>query len=854
MDEESIFLQALKKPTTADRLAFLEQACFGNAELRRSVAGLLQAHDRAGSFLQGNPGLATIDGTATERPGTVIGPYKLLEQIGEGGFGVVFMAEQQQAVRRKVALKVIKPGMDSRQVIARFEAERQALALMDHPNIARVFDGGETAGGRPYFVMELVKGVPITDYCDQSQMTPKGRLQLFIHVCQAVQHAHQKGIIHRDIKPSNVLVTLHDGTPVVKVIDFGIAKATGQQLTDKTLFTNFAQMIGTPLYMSPEQAALSGLDVDTRSDIYSLGVLLYELLTGKTPFDKERFRAAGYDEIRRIIREEEPPRPSMRVSTLAVAAATPTSTQRLSDPKRLCHLFRGELDWIVMKSLEKDRNRRYVTANALAMDIQRYLHDEPVLACQPSAGYRLRKFVRRNKAAMFAAGLIAATLVLGTLISTWQWIRAMDAERLAETRLETAKSEREHAREEQRNAQKSEFQGKHRLYDSLFAQAQASRWSGQVGRRFKGVKAVAEAAKLIPILGLDSKELLKLRNEAIACMALVDLRLDQKRPGYPPGSTLTGIAFDAEMERYARVDGNGNITVRRLASDEETVLITDIGAPALPERKPDWRMSLCFSSDGKFLAAAGDRRLRVHVPMQVWDLKGPKLLLKAEPSWDQFGQVVHFSPDSRLLAANRDDGSVSLYDVSAAKELKRFALSQRMGPLRFHPQGRMFAVCCGSRVHFLDLEGNPTMPPLSHPRPVSMLSWTADGQLLATACEDEQAYIWDVTTGKQQAICSGHRGVFYVAFSQRGDLLASASGTETRLWDPWTGKELLGTTGLATDFSADDRWLGLGVFGPDVGRWEVAGGQEYRSLHGHPGDVAIKDINSDGRLLASAAS
>ena len=342
-------------------MAFLAQACAGNGELRRDIERLLRAHERAGNFLQGNPRSATIDHPVGEGPGTVFGPYKLLEQIGEGGFGVVFMAEQQQPVRRKVALKVLKPGMDTRQVIARFEAERQALALMDHPNIARVFDGGETPTGRPYFVMELVRGIPITDFCDQNHLTIRERLELFVNVCQAVQHAHQKGIIHRDIKPSNVLVTLHDGTPVVKVIDFGIAKATGQQLTDKTLFTNFAQLIGTPLYMSPEQAALSGLDVDTRSDIYSLGVLLYELLTGTTPFDKDRLETAGYDEIRRIIREEEPPKPSTRMSTLGQAATTHRHNRK-SDPKRLSQLFRGELDWIVMKALEKDRNRRYETA------------------------------------------------------------------------------------------------------------------------------------------------------------------------------------------------------------------------------------------------------------------------------------------------------------------------------------------------------------------------------------------------------------------------------------------------------------------------------------------------------------
>jgi serine/threonine-protein kinase len=382
----------------------------------------LGAEPAVGNFLQGDSSqvklAGTVDDPVTERPGTVIGPYKLMEQIGEGGMGLVFVAEQQQPVRRKVALKLIKPGMDTRQVVARFEAERQALALMDHPNIAKVLDGGETASGRPYFVMELVKGVPITEYCDQNQVPIRDRLELFLHVCQAVQHAHQKGIIHRDIKPSNVLVMSQDGTPVVKVIDFGVAKAIGQQLTEKTIYTQFAQLVGTPLYMSPEQAGQSGVDVDTRSDIYSLGVLLYELLTGTTPFDKERLKEVGLDELRRIIREEEPAKPSTRISTLGQAAST-VSTNRRSDPKQLSRLFRGELDWIVMKTLEKDRNRRYETANGFAADVQRYLNDEPVQACPPSMWYRFRKFARRNKRALAVAGVVVSFIALLGIGSGW---------------------------------------------------------------------------------------------------------------------------------------------------------------------------------------------------------------------------------------------------------------------------------------------------------------------------------------------------------------------------------------------------------------------------------------------------
>ena len=332
----------------------------------------------------------------------MIGPYKLLEQIGEGGMGLVFHADQLRPVRRRVALKIIKPGMDTKQVIARFEAERQALALMDHPNIARVLDAGATDSGRPYFVMELVRGIPITEYCDHHKLTIRQRLELFMRVCNAVQHAHQKGIIHRDLKPTNVLVAHDDTVPVPKVIDFGVAKATGQSLTERSLFTGIAQMLGTPRYMSPEQASLNLLDVDTRSDIYSLGVLLYELLTGTTPFEEERMRTLGLDEMRRIIQEEEPPHPSTRVSTLG-ATLTTTAKRRRIDPRRMSVELRGDLDWIVMKALDKDRNRRYESANSFALDVGRYLANEPVEACPPSVGYRMRKFARRNKAALATA-------------------------------------------------------------------------------------------------------------------------------------------------------------------------------------------------------------------------------------------------------------------------------------------------------------------------------------------------------------------------------------------------------------------------------------------------------------------
>ena len=437
LNERSIFLEAIEFDDASRRSEFVKKVCGDNVDLRASVEELLAAHESsdyildrqlvAGHTFDVSPAFSLSEaqsGVTTEHVGTLVGSFRLMEQIGEGGFGLVFVAQQEHPVKRKVALKIIKPGTGSKEVIARFELERQALAMMDHPNIARVFDAGVTQDGRPYFVMELVRGLPITEYCDNYQLSLEDRVRLFQDVCAAVQHAHQKGVIHRDLKPSNVMVTLHDDKAIVKVIDFGVAKAIGDDLTDRTIYTRFYSMIGTPLYMSPEQAQMNGLDVDTRSDIYSLGVMLYELLVGTTPFERERLNSAGFDEMRQIIREEEPPMPSLRISTLGNRLTTVADARR-THPSRLQYEMRGDLDWIVMKAMEKDRNRRYESAASLASDLRRFLDQEPIDARPPSTVYQLSKFTRRHRKPILTIGIVAASLTLGTAVSLWQMLAAI---------------------------------------------------------------------------------------------------------------------------------------------------------------------------------------------------------------------------------------------------------------------------------------------------------------------------------------------------------------------------------------------------------------------------------------------
>jgi len=507
--EKSIFLEALDIESSEDRTAFIESACRGDAALFASVTALIRKHERDDNPVD-TPIVATSDGRpfadvktesyvamnhsfSGQALGTMIGPYKLMEQIGEGGFGLVYVADQQSPIRRRVALKIIKPGMESREVLTRFEAERQAIALMDHPNIARVYDAGVTESAQPYFVMELVRGVPLTEYCDGHQLDISERLKLFVDICNAVQHAHQKGIIHRDLKPSNILVTLQDGHPLVKVIDFGVAKAIGQSLTIKTMYTRFASMVGTPAYMSPEQAGMSTGDIDTRSDIYSLGVLLYELLTGTTPFASDRLQSAGFDELRRIIREEEPHRPSTRLSTLNNQIATTVAANRKLDLAKLASSMKRDLDWIVMKALDKDRNRRYATAGSMAEDVSRFLVHQPVVACPPSTWYRFTKFARRNKVAISTVSSITGALLLGTIVSAWQArvaIRERDEKVIALNETRSAEETANNAREELEG-----FNQRLNTTTVLLASgrvhADAQRWS-------EAYKSYSEATEILP--------------------------------------------------------------------------------------------------------------------------------------------------------------------------------------------------------------------------------------------------------------------------------------------------------------------------------------------------------------------
>ncbi len=791
---------------------------------------------------------ATVIGNGADHVGAVIGPYKLMEQIGEGGFGLVFVAEQQKPVRRKVAIKVIKPGMDTREVIARFEAERQALALMDHPNIARVLDAGDHRIGPAV----LRDGAGATASRSPITATRIGSLRasgssLFISVCQAVQHAHQKGIIHRDIKPSNVLVTLHDGKPVVKVIDFGVAKALYQPLTDKTIYTRFAQIIGTPLYMSPEQAEMSGLDIDTRSDIYSLGVLLYELLTGTTPFDRKRLSQAAYDEFVRIIREEEPPRPSMRLSR-STATLSAIAAQRRIEPARLSRMFRGDLDWITMKALEKDRTRRYETANGLARDIERYLNDEPVEAGPPCESYRLRKFARKNRTALRIAGAFLLLLVIGAVASTWQAIRATVAEHNANTQRDLA--------------QKNELEARKNELETSLARAETQKERDKVaGRQSKARAHPRRLAAHALRLGLESA-FTYFRDGNVE---RVEEMLNRHRP-LAGEEDIRGVEWhylQRQCEQFQKtllLDAKSEITSLAISPDGRCLAtgsrlgdlsLWDASTGTLRLKVPNAKpASLAFTADGAtvvtntVLTTPQPSRTATAV-VRFWDVATGKErpAAKLNPTVDQYAPS-EFSSDSSTLVGITPDSKLRIWNTTNGREettLDPFAKGPSvphveishalMNCVTLGQDGKTVAWQIGPTTMVWDVPTKTLKFTHIDARRWSMaLALSPDCKLLAChrGSEPQLVEIWDWKTDKKLAELEGYQSIVGVLrFSQDGKLLAT--GDEfgiVRVWDTATYKEVttfkghaVGIVGLV--FASDGQWLYSASYDGLVRRWRI---------------------------------
>jgi WD40 repeat protein/serine/threonine protein kinase len=886
LDEAAIFSAARQIEAPEARRRYIEGACAGDPAFQARLEALLLIDQADRSFLErpaaGVTGLAA--GGISEGPGQRIGHYKLLQAIGEGGMGIVFMAEQEAPVRRKVALKIIKPGMDSRQVIARFEAERQALAMMDHQNIARVLDADMTETGQPYFVMELVHGVPITEFCDNNHLTPRERLELFVPVCRAIHHAHQKGIIHRDIKPSNILVTLYDDKPVPKVIDFGVAKAVEQKLTERTLFTQFGGMVGTFEYMSPEQAEMNAFGVDTRSDIYSLGVLLYELLTGTTPLEQARLRSASLYETVRLIKEEEPPRPSVRLSSSdhlpKIAAA------RKTEPERLRKLVRGELDWIVMKCLEKDRTRRYESASSLARDVEHYLADEPVEACPPSASYRLRKGARKYRTPLQVMGAFLLLLVAGVIASTWLAIRATVAEqearsseRVAQNRKREADLARDQAEKRRDELAKlnEELRRTNYLWEiGLAQQAWRENQIDQVRERLEVLEPrrpgdpdlrgfewyylhrLCDASTRTlrghtgAIYGLafspDGRHLVS-AGHADGTIKIWDVGSGQLVRSSGQLEGVICVAYSPDGRRVA--SGGGSDNTVRLWEAASGALIRTLRGHSAPVP------SVAFSPDGGCLASSSSDET-----IKVWDAETGREVRTLRGHSRGINRLA-FSPDGKRLASASHDGTVRLWDA-ASGTLDRTLSAHASGAwgVAFSPDGRRVASCgSDATVRLWDAVSGQELLTLSgHRAAVHTVAYSPDGRHLASSSVDGTARVWDASSGQTLQTLSGHAGmVHFVTFSPDGRRLASC-GTEgtVKLWDIVLGQEaqtLRGHAGVIASvaFSPDGRRLASAGVDRTVRLWDADSGQQARIFRGHTGRIFGLAFSPDGRRLASAS-